>query len=236
MKLLKKVSISIVVAIMVLIASYFIYEVLTSHEYVDNNMLDSLELSNVNKVMIVAHPDDETIWGGAHLLKDDYLVICITNGNNNVRKEEYKNALEYSKDPFIILPYSDKKFFFRSRWLVEKQYIEKDIKTILSYKNWEQIITHNPEGEYGHNHHKMINDIVTKIACQLGKEKQLWYFGKYYTKDELVQVEEQLQKNSEDIQLQKEQMWRCYPSQNNIINKKFGHMLLYENWYLYVKQ
>ena len=236
MKLLKKVSISIVVAIMVLIASYFIYEVLTSHEYVDNNMLDSLELSNVNKVMIVAHPDDETIWGGAHLLKDDYLVICITNGNNDVRKEEYKNALEYSKDPFIILPYSDKKFFFRSRWLVEKQYIEKDIKTILSYKNWEQIITHNPEGEYGHNHHKMINDIVTKIACQLGKEKQLWYFGKYYTKDELVQVEEQLQKNSEDIQLQKEQMWRCYPSQNNIINKKFGHMLLYENWYLYVKQ
>ena len=236
MKLLKKVSISIVVAIMVLIASYFIYEVLTSHEYVDNNMLDSLELSNVNKVMIVAHPDDETIWGGAHLLKDDYLVICITNGNNDVRKEEYKNALEYSKDPFIILPYSDKKFFFRSRWLVEKQYIEKDIKTILSYKNWEQIITHNPEGEYGHNHHKMINDIVTKIACQLGKEKQLWYFGKYYTKDELVQVEEQLQKSSEDIQLQKEQMWRCYPSQNNIINKKFGHMLLYENWYLYVKQ
>ena len=93
MKLLKKVSISIVVAIMVLIASYFIYEVLTSHEYVDNNMLDSLELSNVNKVMIVAHPDDETIWGGAHLLKDDYLVICITNGNNDVRKEEYKNAL-----------------------------------------------------------------------------------------------------------------------------------------------
>ena len=30
-------------------------------------------------LMIVAHPDDETIWGGSHLLKGHYLVVCLTN-------------------------------------------------------------------------------------------------------------------------------------------------------------
>ena len=37
-------------------------------------------------LMIVAHPDDETIWGGSHLLKGHYLVVCLTNGNNEKRK------------------------------------------------------------------------------------------------------------------------------------------------------
>ena len=39
-------------------------------------------------LMIVAHPDDETIWGGSHLINGNYTVLCITNGNN---KKEKKN-------------------------------------------------------------------------------------------------------------------------------------------------
>lgn len=30
--------------------------------------------------MIVAHPDDETLWGGSHLIDDNYLVVCMSNG------------------------------------------------------------------------------------------------------------------------------------------------------------
>ena len=37
-------------------------------------------------LMIVAHPDDETIWGGSHLINGNYTVLCITNGNNKKRK------------------------------------------------------------------------------------------------------------------------------------------------------
>ena len=36
-------------------------------------------------LMIVAHPDDETIWGGSHLTNGNYTVLCITNGNNKKR-------------------------------------------------------------------------------------------------------------------------------------------------------
>ena len=43
-------------------------------------MIDGLNLKNIDSVMFVAHPDDETIWGGSHLLKKHYLVVCLTNG------------------------------------------------------------------------------------------------------------------------------------------------------------
>lgn len=45
-------------------------------------------------LMIVAHPDDETIWGGSHLINGNYTVLCITNGNNKKRKKEFMNVME----------------------------------------------------------------------------------------------------------------------------------------------
>ena len=34
--------------------------------------LDKLNLSGVDRIMIVAHPDDESLWGGAHLAQHRY--------------------------------------------------------------------------------------------------------------------------------------------------------------------
>lgn len=45
-------------------------------------------------LMIVAHPDDETIWGGSHLINGNYTVLCITNGNNKKRKKEFMNVMK----------------------------------------------------------------------------------------------------------------------------------------------
>ncbi len=42
-------------------------------------------------LMIVAHPDDETIWGGSHLINGNYTVLCITNGNNKKKKRIYES-------------------------------------------------------------------------------------------------------------------------------------------------
>ena len=53
--------------------------------------------------MIVAHPDDETIWGGMHLIKDKYLVICLTNGDNKTRAKEFNDVIKQTKGTGIIL-------------------------------------------------------------------------------------------------------------------------------------
>lgn len=42
---------------------------------VSAEMLDKLHLENCSKLMIVAHPDDESFWGGAHLAEGGYFVL-----------------------------------------------------------------------------------------------------------------------------------------------------------------
>lgn len=74
-------------------------------EKVENQHLkiDEEKISSIDNVMIVAHPDDETLWGGEQLLKENYLVICITNGDNKIRKKEFEKVMEETKDYGIIL-------------------------------------------------------------------------------------------------------------------------------------
>ena len=56
-------------------------------------------------LMIVAHPDDETIWGGSHLINGNYTVLCITNGNNKKRKKEFMKVMEKTHSKAIILSF-----------------------------------------------------------------------------------------------------------------------------------
>lgn len=189
--------------------------------------LADLDLSDINKVMFVAHPDDETIWGGAHLLTDDYLVVCVTCGGNRTRVLEIEKALSYSNDKLVMLGYPDKVLGKRSDWKEYEKSILKDIKEILNYKDWSLVATHNPDGEYGHIHHKMTSLFVT---LEYGKRDNLYYFGKYYTKKDIRYVD--FKSNiSDDVFSRKISMLNFYKSQG-FIDDKFGHMYPYERWYL----
>ena len=45
--------------------------------------------TDVDKLMIVAHPDDELLWGGGHLIEGEYLVVCMTHGWNPKRRTAF---------------------------------------------------------------------------------------------------------------------------------------------------
>ena len=62
---------------------------LSNNSIIHQQIFDQIDIDTYQNIMIVAHPDDETIWGGGHLLKDKYLVICLTNGNNKTREKEF---------------------------------------------------------------------------------------------------------------------------------------------------
>ena len=66
------------------------YDPETTEGQVTKEMLDELPLSNCTKLMVVAHPDVETLWGGAHLTEGGWFVVCLTNGYNEVRKNEFE--------------------------------------------------------------------------------------------------------------------------------------------------
>ena len=79
------------------------YDPETTEGQVTKEMLDELPLSDCTKLMVVAHPDDETLWGGAHLTEGGWFVVCLTNGYNEVRKNEFYEVMKESGNIGLIL-------------------------------------------------------------------------------------------------------------------------------------
>ena len=137
------------------------------------SMIDELDLKDASKLMIVAHPDDETIWGGAHLLDRGYLVVCLTDGYNKKRASEFNEAVKASGNTPLILDYPDKVNFKRADWSEITDDIEADIELIMSAKHWDIAVTHNPKGEYGHIHHKKTNAITVNAFNKTNGTSQI---------------------------------------------------------------
>ena len=236
MKISKKL-IGLISIIMLIALAFTFYNV--NKNYIRNKYIttdfDSLDLSGVDSIMIVAHPDDEILWGGSHLLDGNYLVVCITAGNNPVRAKEFLKAMSVTNDKCVMLGYPDKNFNKRNDWKKVDNDIKKDLKKLLSLKKWKVIATHNPKGEYGHIHHIMTSKIVTDIY----KENylncdNLYYFGDYYKKSEIGNVSNSLIPISEkDYETKLNIIKKIYTSQDFLM-AKFGHMAKYENWNKYV--
>lgn len=195
-------------------------------------ILNRVDLKNVNKIMIVAHPDDETLWGGGHLLTGNYLVICLTNGYSKTRTKEFKDALAISGDQGIILNYPDvmngEVYYWEGH--IYKS-IKKDIDKLLKYKRWGEIVTHNPDGEYSHKHHKMTSDIVTALTKSNNYSSwALYYFGKYYDSDDLDKVDDDYKPLPYSVIKNKVKMVDTYASQQVNAVSRFEHMFIYEEW------
>lgn len=192
--------------------------------------LDSMNLQKVDKLMIVAHPDDEMLWGGMHLIKDNYLVVCLTNGNTRRygtrRAKELQAVLAKTRDKGIILNYPD---YNRSGqvddWSSYTKAIKKDLTVLLKYKKWTEVVTHNKQGEYGHKQHKKTNRLVTECFQEVKPEgATLMYFGKYHRgtyKGKTSYTKAEIRKKANILKL--------YKSQAKSV-KKLSHMNPYENW------
>lgn len=191
--------------------------------------LDGYHLQNCNKLMIVAHPDDESLWGGGHLLDKGYFVVCLTNGNNTVRRSEFYAALKEYGCQGIMFSYPDLERGKRSDWSNYSDIIAKDLNVLLTYKRWDMIATHNPKGEYGHIQHRMTSKLVTEVyRCNYKGLNRLYYFGKYYKWNQLSQVENGLISLSKDKLNRKIQIINTVYKSQDV--KWDRHMMKYENW------
>lgn len=206
----------ILICILVVLGFFFIDHESCRHQ----NEIDQIDLNDCQKLMIVAHPDDETIWGGNHLLKGHYLVVCLTNGNNPTRRKEFMKIMKETHNQGLIFDYPDKKNGKRDSWVHVKGSIEKDVAYLSHKKKWKCVVSHNPLGEYGHIHHRLTSQIVS-IKCS---QQNLYYFGKYYKKNH---VPENLKKiNQYDAKMK---LINNYTSQKKVM-RHLNHMMKYENW------
>ena len=206
------------------------YDPETTEGQVTKEMLDELPLSNCTKLMVVAHPDDETLWGGAHLTEGGWFVVCLTNGYNEVRKNEFYEVIKEFGCEGMILSYPDLLANGqRSTWTTECTSIAKDLNTVLKYKHWGMVATHNPNGEYGHIQHKMTSKLVTEEFYKTYWGTNLYYFGNWYSARRLPTMEDSLRKVPEAALEKKLEALKLYTSQKGAVASNI-HMAEYENW------
>lgn len=117
-------------------------------------------------LMIVAHPDDECLFGGGQLITvPDWKVICVTNGDHPVRRQEFAQAMEMTKSKYEIW-----NFYDDLKTPLEEDFLKRDLSKVIQ-KGWDKIVTHNIDGEYGHLHHMQIHRIVHDLVGS-----NLWTF------------------------------------------------------------
>ena len=200
--------------------------------FITNSMINNIDLDDCENLMIVAHPDDVSLWGGAHLKEGKRFIVCMTNQYTANRKSEYRNVLKASGSKGIILDYPDEVRdkdgkVVRDEWTNSQEGIEKDLAKIINVKNWNKIATHSPTGETGHVHHKATDKYVVEACTKYGKMDKLWYFGKYYAKGS---VPVDLPRITEEERLFKQSLIDLYVGEQNPIEKYWVQMIPHENW------
>ena len=114
----------------------------------------------------------------------------------------------------------------RSSWNYWKKDMEADITTVLNYKDWKQVATHNADGEYGHHHHQMTHQLVAEAYKETDCNADFYSFGTYYVNDKVPYDLEEMPK---DLYIQKRKLAKLYVSQRTTVRKMY-HMLPYEYW------
>lgn len=168
----------ILIIIVVLILVYYLIFIRNLHS--SDKILKNNPSIVVDKLMVVAHPDDELIFGGRELLSEKgWKVVSITNGSiasENIfstcsfetRQKEFISLMSYLECSYEIWDHEDNGF--NSNWNID--IIKNQLINLFNESQYKKIVTHNLEGEYGHIQHKKISKIIHDL-----RPKNLYVFN-----------------------------------------------------------
>lgn len=128
--------------------------------------------------VIVAHPDDETLWAGGLILMNplcNWTIISLCRGNDTNRAPKFFKTLKGYGANGVMGNLDDSPEQKR----ISGKEIEKSILFLLPKMNYDLIIAHSPLGEY--TRHKRHEETGKAVIFLWEKKKinssQLWFFA-----------------------------------------------------------
>jgi len=132
--------------------------------------MKSIEFKKSTRALVVvAHPDDETIWMGGTVLKYpnvSWTIFSLCRADDADRAPKFFRVCEYLNANGLMSDLED-----TGKLTIKKSIpiIKKLLLKNLADKNYNYIFTHGRNGEYGHPRHKGVHRGVYELI----KEKKL---------------------------------------------------------------
>ncbi len=144
--------------------------------------------------MITAHADDEVIFAGEKLVaeKGQWEIMCMVTPDDQSKFRIpmlLESVSSYVDAKIELMDFPDTGF--NSPVFGD---MLTPIKLKVASQEWEEILTHGPEGEYGHPHHIQVHNNVVAACREYGYLDRLYVFDpiKHDKIDSLTEVKRKL--------------------------------------------
>jgi LmbE family N-acetylglucosaminyl deacetylase len=121
------------------------------------------EIKQKNVAVIVAHPDDETLWAGGTILSHpswNCFIVSLCRGSDEERAPKFHEALKVLKSEGIMGDLDDGP----DQNPLDEKDVEQTILDLLPGNHYDLIISHNPNGEYTrHLRHEEVSKAVINL-------------------------------------------------------------------------
>ncbi len=122
-----------------------------------------VDIKPKNVAVIVAHPDDETLWAGGTILSHPHwncFIVSLCRGSDADRAARFYKALKVLKSEGVMGDLDDGP----DQHPLDEEELEQTILDLLPQKHYELIISHNPNGEYTrHLRHEEVSRAVINL-------------------------------------------------------------------------
>ena len=131
-------------------------------------------------LVVVAHPDDETIWMGGTIFANPavrWTIVSLSRASDRDRAPKFRAVLRAYRVRGIIADWEDEG---KMKFMESIDEAERILVKCLRQKNYTYLFTHGRLGEYGHPRHRALYRAVLRLLKSKKLNAQCCFTFDYY--------------------------------------------------------
>ena len=139
-----------------------------------------------NNLLVVAHPDDEVLFAHSLLLGGNWHVVCAT-GANRATAAQFRDVMSLLGLTYDLWEHDDS-------W--NGTFVQEEVGPLLGEvlsRGFDNVLTHNEDGEYGHTQHAALHSILRGLVGDdllVFDKTELLSFDTLYEKMQMLSIYE----------------------------------------------